>query len=221
MTEIDKLLKTADEYYSNNQYLKAKEIYEGLAKYNPAVLYTLGYMYCEGKGVSVNYEKSIEYLEKALELELELKKFPISLHARIYNVLGVSYVKKEHNYKKAAELYEKAIELCPNITEPAYNLGIIYLQGQGVNKDYIKAIKLIAKGHGFCGSTEATRRIIQDDKVIKYVLENLAKVDDLKSKVEELEKEIVMLKAELMYQPGGEGYQAAKMEFEQLSKLTN
>ena len=208
MTDTDNLLAIANQYWSNKEYLKANEIYEELIKRNnPEAFYHLGYAYYRGTGVDKNYEKAKEYLEKSLELGYN--------RAIVYNVLGCVYLAERQNHTKVTELFKKAYELDPNIDVFMYNLGYSYLKGLGADKDYVKAINLYAKGYNINKDNDFIREIkslITDENVTKYVFGELAKV-------EKLEKENEMLKAEVMYQPGGEGYQQAKDEFDRLAKL--
>ena len=221
MSEIDKLLETANQYWSNKEYPKANKIYEELIKLFqcPEAFFHLGYSYCVGEGIDKDYAKARVYLETALELGYT--------EARVYDNLGLVYAGENQNYTKAIELFKKALELDPNRWSAMFNLGQLYRKGLGVDKDYIKAINLYAKGYSIEKDDRfiwANKSFMKKDEIIKHVFEELAKVNELKIKVEKLEKlekENEMLKAELMYQPGGEGYQAAKDEFNYLSKLKN
>jgi len=82
-----------------------------------------------------NYDKAIEYYEKAIELKSD---------DEVYYNMGYVYCNKG-NYDKAIECYEKAIELKPDKNEAYNNMGNAYYNKGNYDKAiecYEKAIEL-------------------------------------------------------------------------------
>lgn len=79
-----------------------------------------------------NYEKAIEYYNKAIALD--------SKFAFAYDNLGISY-RKLNQYDKAIEAYEKSLKIDPNGQMPLQNIAIAYIY----KKDYKNAVKSYEK----------------------------------------------------------------------------
>lgn len=81
---------------------------------------------------SDNYEKAIEYFEKAVKEDSEF--------AFAWDNLGISY-RKLNNYDKAIECYKKSLEIDPKGLMPLQNIAIVYQY----KKEYQKAIDAYSK----------------------------------------------------------------------------
>lgn len=79
-----------------------------------------------------NFEKAIEYFEKAIKEDAEF--------AFAWDNLGVSY-RKLNNYDKAIECYQKSLEIDPNGLMPLQNIALVYQY----KKQYDKAIEAYGK----------------------------------------------------------------------------
>jgi tetratricopeptide (TPR) repeat protein len=64
-----------------------------------------------------NYDKSIEMLEKAVQLNTKYEK--------AYSLLGCAYA-GNGNYDKAIEVFDKAIQISPEDANLNYNIGYAY-----------------------------------------------------------------------------------------------
>ena len=96
----------------------------------------LGEKYYNGDGVEKDYEKAVEYYEKAAELE----------NAAAQNNLGLCYENGHgvlQDYKEAVKWYRKAAEQGNTVAQ--YNLGHCYANGIGVPRDYKEAVKWYRK----------------------------------------------------------------------------
>ena len=117
-------LALANFYFTNNDFLKAKEQYEGLIKINQN---------------DPHAKKQIELCIKQLESPgsaLEVNE------AAQLNAQGVAYF-NEKNYEKALELYRKSAE--QGDAGGQVNLGVMYRNGYGVERDYVEAVKWYRK----------------------------------------------------------------------------
>ncbi|WP_367754821.1 tetratricopeptide repeat protein [Flavobacterium sp. WC2430] len=79
-----------------------------------------------------NFEKAIEYFEKAVKEDPEF--------AFAWDNLGISY-RQLNNFDKAIESYSKSLELDPNGLMPLQNIAIVYQY----KKEYSKAIEAYEK----------------------------------------------------------------------------
>lgn len=111
-------------------YTKAKFYQEKLAKEedDEEAYFNLAWMYEEGKGVQTNYDKAIEYYEKAAKLDYS---------TAYYNIAWIYFDTKLKDYKKAAEYLEKCSSM--NNVKCISFLGEFNLQGYGIKKDIEKA----------------------------------------------------------------------------------
>lgn len=121
-------------------YLKAAEQDNTLAQYN------LSNMYSKGHGVPQNSMQAAKWMSKAAEQGLGYAQFFI---ARICEVSTPPL------YKAAAKWYRKAAE--QEYPDAQYNLGVLYLKGQGVPQDYVMAHMYfnLAAIHGDKGALKA------------------------------------------------------------------
>lgn len=88
---------------------------------------SLGYMYCNGKGVPKDYKQAAYWYTKAAEQG--------SSNAQLY--LGTLYSEGKgilQNHKKAVYWYTKAAELGNIFSQ--YNLGVMHYNGLGVTQNY-------------------------------------------------------------------------------------
>lgn len=89
----------------------------------------LSYMYFEGKGVTKDHTKYLEWREKAAKLG----------HARAQHNLGYDYDKGigvTQDYAKAMEWYLKAA--AQGVSRAQTNIGVLYMGGKGIERDLIK-----------------------------------------------------------------------------------
>lgn len=75
----------------------------------------------------MNFEKAIEYYEKALELEKEQLTLPRTLWFVLIDNLGMSYG-LTGNHKKAKEIFEYGISITPGYPMFYYNLACAYAE---------------------------------------------------------------------------------------------
>ena len=83
-----------------------------------------------------NYDKSIEYFQKAIDIKPD--------DAKAYLNMGVAYYKKG-NHDKSIEYYQKAIDIKPDYAQAYYSMGIIYVSKGNHDKSidyYQKAIDI-------------------------------------------------------------------------------
>jgi tetratricopeptide (TPR) repeat protein len=79
-----------------------------------------------------NYQKAVEYFEKAIKEDSEF--------AFAWDNLGLNY-RKLNNFDKAIECYKKSLELDPKGLMPLQNIAIVYQY----KKEYNKAIEAYSK----------------------------------------------------------------------------
>ena len=131
-------------------YAKAKEWYEKASEHgNKRATYNLGLMYHNGRGVKKDVMKAAELYRKAAEKD----------HANAHIALGRMYANGtlgKRDYKKAHEHFQRALEIgekdndsyivqrareVMEATGTLNNLGLMYDRGDGVRKDYGKAVE--------------------------------------------------------------------------------
>ncbi|WP_049962169.1 protein kinase domain-containing protein [Oribacterium sp. FC2011] len=119
------------EYYSKEDYTKAKELFDKAAEGGSAdAMYIIGFMYQNGEGVDQDYAKAKEWYTKAAE----------GGNTEAMTKLGLLYYFGNgvtQDYTKTKEWYEKAIE--SGSTDAMMLLGEMYQNGEGVDQDYAKA----------------------------------------------------------------------------------
>lgn len=108
------------EKIASNEKQSAKSISENK---KASSFYSKGLVEVKNK----NYEKAIEYFEKAVKEDPEF--------AFAWDNLGINY-RRLNNYDKAIESYNKSLELDPNGLMPLQNIAIVYQY----KKEYSKAI---------------------------------------------------------------------------------
>ena len=124
-------------YFKQGNYAKALSFIRPAAEQGNAKAQSrLGYMYSEGKGVSLDNTLAAEWYRKAADLG----------DGRAQTNLGVMYSEGKgvpQNYTLAVEWYRKAAEQGHAMAQ--YNLGVMYDNGQGVLQDYAQAVQWYRK----------------------------------------------------------------------------
>lgn len=146
----------------------------------------LGEMYYYGIGIEKNADKAEDILIKAAEKG----------NANAKLILGRLYYNVKENSDKAVEYYRKAAEQGIAIGQALF--GFMYFNGEGVSKDYKKAIELLEKSaEQDCG----------------YALYNLAVVfrDGLAEQTPDISKAIALFK-----KTGEQGYSKGYLELGKL-----
>lgn len=164
-------------------------------------LSNLGFLYKEGLGVERDYEMAREYFMKSDN--------PMSHFA-----LGVFYHKGlgvERDYEKAREYYIKS-GMAWN------NLGVMYLEGKGGQKDLVEAVRCFMKA-----DSELSHQNIKTIKNCEWIVKLLQeeserenKVKEQENKIREQEDKIKKLERDLeiaLLQPDGYGYHYFKDHF--------
>ena len=143
------LFDQAYSYWGKGDYKNSFPLFLDLANkgYKDALGY-LGMAYELGEGVERNYEMMMHYYKQAIESHV---------YVGVYR-LGKIY-KKEAQYNKAMELYEKAINEGWATADAYINLGQIYEQGLGVKIDLEKAILYYTKAKENSNSIEAEQAL--------------------------------------------------------------
>jgi tetratricopeptide (TPR) repeat protein len=162
-------------------YLKSIEINPN----NAVSLFNIGKLYTDMKG---DFENGIKYYKKAIECDSHLKE--------PYNNIASIYV-RQNNYEEASIYLEKSIQINPNDYVSMYNLGAIYQNIIGKQREskslYRKSIRenpnyvspkiglaksLILNG----GDTEEAKELFRD--ILKLEPEN----NDIRQMLEYFEK---------------------------------
>lgn len=140
-----------------NRYARKFKEYLELAKDNNPKAYTnLGYMYENGKGIDVDYEKALFWYKKGAEQNYAPA---ITNLAHIYQKgNGV-----EKDYKKAINYLRQAAKLKDSVAW--FNLGIAYQKGKGVEKDLQEAMNCYKKAAKYGNNTA---KIIYERLKLKY-----------------------------------------------------
>lgn len=135
-------------------YTKAAALYSKAAQNgNAEGIYNLAIMTIKGQGVKINIKLGVEMLEKASKLPGFLDS-PLPINENIgvkeaQHYLGLLHqhgVFYKKNLKKAKEYYEIAIKNGSGYS--ANNLGIMFLDGEGVERDLKKAEMLFLNAAG-------------------------------------------------------------------------
>ena len=103
--------------------------------YSPDEQFALGERYYHGNGVEQNYQKALEWYERAASQGFE----------EAISSIGYMYSQGKgvrQNNEKAVEWYSKAAN--KGYAKGQFNLAVMYLDGRGVPKDIEKAKKLFA-----------------------------------------------------------------------------
>jgi len=125
--------------YEKGDYVKALNTFYMLAKNDDAkAQYNVGFIYANGLGVEKNLMLAQQWYEKAAKQGNGAAQYNL---AQLYQEEGQ---KDAHAYEKAKYWYEKAIEA--EIKDAYTNLGVMYLEGLGVEKNQNKAFGFFEKG---------------------------------------------------------------------------
>lgn len=129
---LDAILKLANLYYKDNNYLEAVKWYKKAAGQNSAyAMFVLGHIYCDCIGYKT---KALYWFRKAGQLGDSLSLWDLGY---MYNSGdGVT-----ENEKKAVEYFKKSASLGCDIAK--YSLGCAYINGTGIEKDAKKGFELI------------------------------------------------------------------------------
>jgi TPR repeat protein/tRNA A-37 threonylcarbamoyl transferase component Bud32 len=95
--------------------------------------FTAGECYYLGKGTAVDVPKALELLQEAAAMH----------EPRAMDLLGTHF-RKAKDYQKAKTYFEEATQL--GFVRSTVNLGVLYLQGEGVTQSYQTAAALFKKG---------------------------------------------------------------------------
>lgn len=102
--------------------------------------YVLGCCYMEGDGVSLSFDKAIEYFQKASDNGERDAQYKLA-----------KCLYERHNYEIAVKWFQKLAE--EDYKDSLYYLGLCYFYGKGINKSYDTAFKcfrpLASKGSGY------------------------------------------------------------------------
>ena len=122
-------------------FKRAAELDNAAAQYNLGMAYACGYY-----GVKTDREKAVFWLEKSAKGENPSACLQVGLYY-YYTV------KTEAAYKKAFELFTDAYNLGEE--EAIINIGLCYLQGNGVKEDKKEAVKCFEQAAEKCSSSVA------------------------------------------------------------------
>ena len=95
--------------------------------------FTAGECYYLGKGTNVDVAKALELLQEAAAMR----------EPRAMDLLGTHF-RRAKDYQKAKAYFEEATQL--GFVRSTVNLGVLYLQGEGVTQNYQTAATLFKKG---------------------------------------------------------------------------
>jgi serine/threonine protein kinase/TPR repeat protein len=95
--------------------------------------FTAGECYYLGKGTTVDVPKALELLQEAAAMH----------EPRAMDLLGTHF-RRAKDYQKAKTYFEEATQL--GFVRSTVNLGVLYLQGEGVSQNYQTAAALFKKG---------------------------------------------------------------------------
>ena len=125
--------------YRKGDYIQALNTFYTLAKDDDAkAQYNVGLMYANGFGVQKDVTQAKMWYEKAAKQGNGAAQYNL---AQMFHILGTQ---DPEAYKRAKYWYEKAIEA--EIKEANNNLGTLFLHGQGVEENELKAFALFQKG---------------------------------------------------------------------------
>lgn len=181
-------------------YVKSKELFEKAANRGSSfAIYRLGVMYSDGKGVNKDLEKASCYFELAAKMGLDVaqnaigncyfegKGVPINLKLAfdwyelgakqgyldcMDNVAYCSYYGYGCvvDYKKAKEIFE--LNSKKNDAYATYQLGVMYEEGNGVDKNTDKAVEFYNKSYKL-GYNKAKQKVEKLSKrVFTFTKEN-------------------------------------------------
>ena len=117
--------------FEEQNYNLAFENWSEIAEDDRLSQFYLGYLYKNGLGVNIDYDKAFKFFKKASDNGLLEGHYNLALF--FYKGLGI-----EKNYKLAFKYFDLSKEKIKNSN---YYLGLMFLKGFGVEKDYIKAVE--------------------------------------------------------------------------------
>ena len=156
---LEDMTNIGNKYYfsdstQNSTYTKALEWYKKVAEESSSLNYVIADMYRNGMGVYESDTEAFDWYERMHTSQLlSDKKVSESIalewwennpnHPRYEFNTGLIYYNISENYKKALELFEKADN--KKDTYAQYYLGVMYKNGQGVDKNDKKAKEYFKK----------------------------------------------------------------------------
>lgn len=173
----NELLDTGAEAYRSGDYQKAQEYYEKSAKLgNAQAACNLGYIYDFGRTGEQNHEKAFYYYSEAA-LENNANACYKVGDAYLYgNFVAKNMRMAFLNYTKALKLVEDSDEDEDIKSDIYYRIALCYLDGIGVGKNLLMALKYINEAHTYS---------YWDRMNNKFMWQSVAK------KIENLRKKIV------------------------------
>ena len=135
-----------NKYYKANKFDEAFPVCKKSAEQGVAEgQYCVGEMYFYGKGVKRDYEKGLEWYEKAAENKSSDHKVGL---AQIR--LGFIHLNMTNDYVKAFKYFKMAAER--NDPFAQYQVGLMYAGGHGVKQNYKKAVEFYKKAARYWAS---------------------------------------------------------------------
>jgi len=185
---------------NTNDYVKLLEFFVECG--SDDAMFALGTIYEFGEEIEQNYDKAIKYYKMASEKG----------HCNAMCYLGHMYGNGdgvERNYEEAIKYYVKAIKT--NDTTDSY----FYLSN--IIEELNRESDIFKK----CSCHKVLRDIGNDFDYLKKIECSMDDVLLLYDENDALRKELAELKEHVKYMPYGEGYEEAKVEFEQLATQKN
>jgi len=205
---VGMMLKEADEKsVDGGRWLKKA----GRLGHGPAC-FALGAMYYEGGGEEVNDGEALKWLERGYNVGDSMSMV----------LLGVLYEEGhgvEKDLKRAKELYLKSLECNPDNSDGHKQLGGM-LEREGNFMESVKHYMLALGDADFDERKETIERVkkimLSEENLLK-ILGGLVKCERecelVKGMLGECRESNKRLVAELLYRPGGEGYEGARKDF--------
>lgn len=135
--EEEAIIALADQQYDDGQYEQALAWYHKAEKgKDPYVLYSLGIMYFDGMGTSVDYKKANDYYLAAAKAGYSDAMYQLAFSYNDGKGLAQDFTKAAYWFEQSANLGDASA---------MYNLGVSYLKGEGVSKDCSKAMQLFSR----------------------------------------------------------------------------
>jgi len=138
--------------YDRGDYVAAHRLFRPLADQGDALAqFNLGLMYANGQGVPQNDAEAFGWFRSAADQGLADAQYNLGLmylngksplNMFVSDPKSADVVKKIH-YASAVEWFRKAADQGHALAQ--YNLGSMYLSGQGVPQDYAEAVKWYRK----------------------------------------------------------------------------
>ncbi|MGN1468197.1 MAG: MobP3 family relaxase [Ruminococcus sp.] len=157
------IMYSSEQYHFNDEntsqaYFK-KALYLYLEDYNnnsdDFTAYRIGQMYLYGQGTEVDIKKAVEWFEKSAQLDNPDAYYQLGYLYKKYGMCKKAVT--QTYFSKALDLYTKSFAKNPNGSN-AYNIGIMYQYGLGVERDIEEAVKWYKKSLEF-GNCKAQEKI--------------------------------------------------------------